>query len=69
MPAPLTLTKAQAQASPYFWTWSARGARVVVAKRMKESFFTLEGADDTEAVRKINAHEGWLAADSKAVHG
>lgn len=62
MAAPLTLSKAQAQASPYFWVWSARGAKVIVSKQIGESRFSLEGVDDTEVLRRINAHEGERSA-------
>ena len=62
LPASLTLTKAQAQASPYFWVWAVRGAKVVVSKAIGSSRFFLEGVDDTDVLRKINAHEGERAA-------
>lgn len=58
MPAALTLTKSQAQAAPYSWDWSTRGAKVIVSKQIGQSRFGFEGVDDTDVLRKINAHEG-----------
>lgn len=65
----LTLNKAQSQATPYFWIWTTRAGRTTVLKYIGTSTLSFEGADDTEALRKINAHEGLLAAASRPVHG
>jgi hypothetical protein len=54
----LSLNKAQAQASPYNYTWDVRGGRVLVSKQIGSSRLGWEGVDDTEVLRKINAHEG-----------
>ena len=65
----LSLTKAQSQATPYFWIWQTRGTKTIVVKYIGTSTITFEGVDDTEALRKINAHEGLLSAASRPVHG
>ena len=64
-----SLTKGQSQATPYFWIWQTRGTKTVVGKYIGTTTIWFEGADDTEALRKINAHEGLLAAVGKPVHG
>lgn len=61
MPA-LSLSKVQAQAAPYSYLWSTRGAKVIVSKQIGESRFGFEGVDDTDVLRKINAHEGERSA-------
>ena len=63
------MTKGQTQASPYFWIWQTRGTRTVVGKYIGTSMIWFEGADDTEALRKINAHEGVRAGDNRPIHG
>jgi hypothetical protein len=65
---PLALTKAQSQATPYFYIWTTRGTRTVVGKYTGTSTIWFEGADDTEALRRINAHEGERSALGKPVH-
>jgi hypothetical protein len=62
MAVPLTLNKAAAQGSPYFWVWDVRGSKTIVSKQIGSSRFYLEGVDDTDVLRKINAHEGERSA-------
>lgn len=69
MSAPLTLTKVTSQQTPYFWIWQTRGTKTVVGKYIGTSMIWFEGADDTEALRKINAHDGDRTAMGKPVHG
>lgn len=64
----LSLNKAQAQASPYFYIWQTRGNRTVVGKYVGTTTYWFEGADDTEVLRKINAHEAERAALGKSSH-
>jgi hypothetical protein len=54
--------------TPYFWIWTTRGTRTVVGKYKGTSMVWFEGADDTEALRRINGHEGELSANGKPVH-
>lgn len=68
MAYPLTLTKAQAQATPYFWLWTIAGAKTRVGKYIGSSMIWFEGADDTAVLRKINAHEAERAALGKPSH-
>lgn len=68
MSYPLTLNKAQSQATPYFYIWTVRGTRTVVGKYTGSSMIWFEGADDTEALRKINAHEGERSQTGHSVH-
>jgi hypothetical protein len=55
----LTLTKAQAQAAPYSYTWSTRGSQVVVEKQIGSTRLGFVGADDTAVLARVNAHEGY----------
>ena len=68
MAYPLSLTKAQAQATPYFWLWASAGAKTRVGKYIGSSMIWFEGADDTAVLRKINAHEAERAALGKSSH-
>lgn len=68
MAYPLTLTKVSSQASPYNYIWTTRGTRTIVSKYTGTSMIGFEGADDTEALRRINAHEGERSAAGKPVH-
>jgi hypothetical protein len=68
MSYPLTLNKAQSQAAPYNYIWTTRGTRTVVQKYIGTSTYPFEGADDTEALRKINAHEGERSQTGHSVH-
>lgn len=68
----LSLSLAQAQASPYFWVIRDRSTprynrttdrseyvtRRIAQKYVGATQFYIEGADDTEVLAKINAHEG-----------
>jgi ribosomal protein S13 len=65
----LTLTKATSQATPYSWIWTTRSTRTIVTKYIGTTTITFEGANDTEALRKINAHEGLRAAAGRPIHG
>lgn len=70
MSSKLTLSKAQAQASPYVWVWSVRGTRSVAGKYLGTTQFYLEGTDDTALIDKINSHEGYRTVDlGKPIHG
>lgn len=64
----LTLTKGQAQATPYFWIWQTAGTKTRVGKYINSSMIWFEGADDTAVLRKINAHEAERAALGKSAH-
>jgi hypothetical protein len=64
----LTLTKAQAQATPYFWIWATSASKTRVGKYIGSSMIWFEGADDTAVLRKINAHEAERAALGKTSH-
>lgn len=68
MAYPLTLTKVQSQATPYFYIWSTRGTRSVAGKYTGSSTIWFDGANDTEVLRRINAHEAERAALGKTVH-
>ena len=63
------LTKGQAQASPYNYTWASHTGGVTVSKYMGTTRVEWTGSDDNDAVAKINAHETWIDARGKATHG
>lgn len=68
MAYPLALSKAQAQATPYFWIWQTAGSKTRVGKYIGSTTIWFEGADDTAVLRKINAHEAERAALGKSSH-
>lgn len=68
MAPPLAMNKATSQGATYGYIWQTRNGRVLVGKYIGTSMIWFEGADDTAALKKINAHEGERAAIGKPVH-
>lgn len=62
--AVVNLNQSQAQASPYFWTFTSlttRNSATVVKRRQKGHFISYEVADLTTALKRVNSYETYLS--------
>lgn len=55
----VNITKTTAATATYRWVFSTRGSRKIGLKQVNGTVIELQGADDTELMRRVNGYESY----------